>query len=47
MQHRLVVEALEQRESARVEMLMREHAWIGLRYGQLFGLEVRLPHGGR
>ncbi len=38
LQHQLVVEALEQRESARVEMLMREHAYIGLRYGKLFGL---------
>ena len=37
MQHRLVVQALEQRESARVEALMREHANIGLRYGELFG----------
>ena len=39
MQHRLVVQALEQRESARVETLMREHANIGLRYGELFGPE--------
>lgn len=31
-QHQLVYEALERRESARVEMLMREHAYIGLRY---------------
>jgi GntR family transcriptional regulator of vanillate catabolism len=44
MQHQLVVEALAQRESARVEMLMREHAYIGLRYGALFGLEA--PRGG-
>ena len=35
--HQLVFEALERRESARVEMLMREHAYIGLRYGSLFG----------
>ena len=35
--HQLVVDALEQREGARVEMLMREHAWVGLRYGPLFG----------
>ncbi|MBT9594795.1 MAG: GntR family transcriptional regulator [Vitreoscilla sp.] len=40
LQHQLVVEALERRESARVEMLMREHAYIGLRYGKLFGLKV-------
>jgi GntR family transcriptional regulator of vanillate catabolism len=38
LQHQLVFEALEGRESARVEMLMREHAYIGLRYGRLFGL---------
>jgi GntR family transcriptional regulator, vanillate catabolism transcriptional regulator len=38
MQHELVVDALVQRESARVEMLMREHAYVGFRYGQLFGL---------
>jgi GntR family transcriptional regulator of vanillate catabolism len=40
LQHQLVFEALEQRESARVEMLMREHANVGLRYGKLFGLKV-------
>ena len=39
LQHQLVFEALAQRESARVEMLMREHAYIGLRYGKLFGLD--------
>lgn len=39
LQHRLVVEALLNRESARVEMLMREHALIGVRYATLFGLE--------
>ncbi|MGE0312782.1 MAG: GntR family transcriptional regulator [Lautropia sp.] len=38
--HRLVVDALEARESARVEMLMREHAYVGLRYGRLFGLSA-------
>lgn len=43
--HRLVVDALEQRESARVEMLMREHAHIGVRYGRLFGLAVASPAG--
>ncbi len=44
LQHGLIVEALQGRESARVEMLMREHAYIGLRYGALFGLEgPRLP----
>jgi GntR family transcriptional regulator of vanillate catabolism len=38
MHHQLVFEALDRRETARVEMLMREHAWVGFRYGQLFGL---------
>jgi GntR family transcriptional regulator of vanillate catabolism len=38
LQHQLVFEALERGESARVEMLMREHAYIGLRYGKLLGL---------
>lgn len=38
LQHELVVDALVQRESARVEMLMREHAYVGFRYGRLFGL---------
>lgn len=37
LQHQLVVDALERRESARVEMLMREHAWVGFRYGALVG----------
>ena len=35
LQHQLVFDALAQRESARVEMLMREHAWVGFRYGAL------------
>jgi GntR family transcriptional regulator of vanillate catabolism len=39
LQHELVFDALSQRESARVEMLMREHAYVGFRYGKLFGLE--------
>jgi GntR family transcriptional regulator of vanillate catabolism len=47
LQHQLVVDALEQRESARVEMLMREHAWVGFRYGKLFGLEVTSVTGPR
>jgi GntR family transcriptional regulator of vanillate catabolism len=38
LQHQLVFDALVHRESARVEMLMREHAWVGFRYGQLLGL---------
>lgn len=33
--HRLVFDALEKGEAARVEMLMREHAQIGLRYDNL------------
>lgn len=45
LQHQLVVDALERRESARVEMLMREHAWVGFRYGQLFGLDAGLLSG--
>lgn len=40
LQHRLIVEALRGRESARVETLMREHANIGFRYGALFGLDT-------
>jgi GntR family transcriptional regulator of vanillate catabolism len=49
MQHQLIVDALLQRESARVEGLMREHAYIALRYGGLFGVEVHigLPEPGR
>ena len=42
MQHQLVFDALVRGESARVEMLMREHAFVGLRYGPLFGLEMRV-----
>ncbi len=38
MQHQLVADALQRRESARAESLMREHAYIALRYGALFGL---------
>ncbi|MEQ5835951.1 GntR family transcriptional regulator [Marinobacter sp. R17] len=37
-QHWLVFQALREGEGARAEMLMREHAYIGLRYGSLFGL---------
>lgn len=32
--HELVLEAVQQRESARAELLMREHAYIGLRYAR-------------
>nr|WP_163501771.1 GntR family transcriptional regulator [Halomonas socia] len=38
-QHQLVFQALQRGEGARAEMLMREHAYIGLRYGALFGLD--------
>lgn len=38
-QHELVFQALRHGEGARAEMLMREHAFIGLRYGELLGLE--------
>ena len=38
-QHQMVVQALERGEGARAEMLMREHAYVGIRYGALFGLE--------
>lgn len=40
-QHQLVFQALSQGESARAEMLMREHAYIGLRYATLFGLDPK------
>jgi GntR family transcriptional regulator of vanillate catabolism len=36
-QHRLIVDALQRRESARAEMLMREHAYIGFRYAIVCG----------
>ena len=36
--HELVLQALQAGESARVEMLMREHACVGLRYGAMLGL---------
>lgn len=37
-QHQMVYQALVMGEGTRAEMLMREHAYIGLRYGRLFGL---------
>ena len=40
-QHLLVYQALCQGEGARAEMLMREHAYIGIRYGKLFELDPR------
>jgi GntR family transcriptional regulator of vanillate catabolism len=39
LQHELIVDALQRGESARAESLMREHAYIALRYGALFGLK--------
>lgn len=45
-QHELVVQALRHGEGARAEMLMREHAFIGLRYGELLGLGAG-PGGAR
>ncbi len=39
MQHQLIADALLRGESARAESLMREHAYIALRYGALFGLK--------
>ncbi len=48
LQHRLVVEAIARGEGARAEALMREHAYIGLRYAALFGLDTpELPKQGR
>jgi len=39
--HRLVFDALDKGEAARVEMLMREHAQIGLRYDKLLNPEAQ------
>jgi GntR family transcriptional regulator of vanillate catabolism len=39
--HELVLEAIARRESARAESLMREHAWVGLRYEQALGVGSR------
>ncbi|MCG7601279.1 GntR family transcriptional regulator [Halomonas sp. McH1-25] len=39
MQHRTVFQALRLGEGARAEMLMREHAYIGMRYGELLDLD--------
>jgi len=43
LQHRLVFDALVRGESARVEMLMREHAWVGLRYAELLAAAALGP----
>jgi GntR family transcriptional regulator of vanillate catabolism len=40
LQHSLVLDALLAGEAARAEMLMREHAYIGLRYGRVLGLRT-------
>lgn len=42
LQHQLVFDALDRRETARVEMLMREHAWVGFRYAELLRPEIRI-----
>jgi GntR family transcriptional regulator of vanillate catabolism len=47
LQHQLVFDALVHGESARVEMLMREHAWVGLRYAALLGSDVQTSTAGR
>ncbi|MEC9483922.1 MAG: GntR family transcriptional regulator [Halomonas sp.] len=41
MQHQTVFQALRQGEGARAEMLMREHAYSGMRYGELLDLDPR------
>ena len=46
MHHRLVLDALCRRESARVESLMREHACVALHYGMLWGLDSGSPQSG-
>lgn len=38
LQHKIVVDTLITGEGARAEMLMREHAYIGMRYAEAFGL---------
>ncbi len=38
LQHRTVLDALLMGEGARAEMLMREHAYVGMRYAEFFGL---------
>lgn len=42
--HELVLEALSLGEAARAEMLMREHAYIGVRYGRHLGLDAAPSH---
>lgn len=38
LQHQTVLDALLMGEGARAEMLMREHAYVGMRYAEFFGL---------
>ena len=40
LQHQLIVQAIFEGDSVRAEMLMREHAYIGNKYGQFLGLEA-------
>lgn len=42
LQHKVVLDALVAGEGARAEMLMREHAYVGMRYSDVFGLENAL-----
>ncbi|WP_028671999.1 GntR family transcriptional regulator [Saccharospirillum impatiens] len=39
LQHQLIVQAIAEGDSVRAEMLMREHAYLGTKYGQFLGLE--------
>lgn len=38
-QHQLIFQALSANEGARAEMLMKEHAYVGIRYAEILGLE--------
>ena len=38
LQHQIVLDALLMGEGARAEMLMREHAYVGMRYAEFFGI---------
>ncbi|WP_394168419.1 GntR family transcriptional regulator [Saccharospirillum alexandrii] len=42
LQHQLIVQAICEGDSVRAEMLMREHAYIGIKYGAFLGLEDEL-----
>jgi GntR family transcriptional regulator of vanillate catabolism len=39
LQHQLIVQAILEGDSVRSEMLMREHAYIGIKYGVFLGLD--------